>query len=92
MASGGGPKPRKKSTARRPIGRGKAGSGKRLLHKAGAGKAALKTWRSAPKAWRKQQLANYSDRKGGASSLRAVVRKNRSVRRKAGKSPGSGKS
>ena len=49
-----GGKPRGKLGAPRPIGKGKSGTGKRKLSRAGAGKKALKMWRGHSQASRRQ--------------------------------------
>ena len=42
----------KKNSAPQPIGKGKAGTGKRMIYEAGGGKKALAKWRSIPKSVR----------------------------------------
>ena len=43
----------KKNSAPQPIGKGKAGTGKRMIYEAGGGKKALAKWRAMPKSARK---------------------------------------
>ena len=69
----------KKNSAPQPIGKGKAGTGKRMLYKEGAGKKALKTWRSMDQSFRK--VVKKASAKSG-HSLTSYVRGQRSATRK----------
>lgn len=70
----------------RHIGPGKAGSGKRMIHKAGGTKKDLRTWRSMPKKDRKAVKASAKrvTKAGGSYDLKKTLKNVRSYRRKKG--------
>lgn len=62
---------KRKSKPAQPIGKGKPGSLKRAVYKAGGGKKTLKTLRSAPKATRKAIASTKGMKvKGAAKNVR----------------------
>lgn len=71
------------------IGAGKAGSGKRLIHKAGGGRKAVKTWRSLPKGTRSRikKTASTSKNYDITKTLKGV----RQTRKARGANPVTGK-
>lgn len=64
--------PSRKNSAKMPIGRGKAGSGKRLISEAGGGKKALKTWRSMTKSARSRIKASAASAPGRYDILQTM--------------------
>lgn len=80
--------PRKKNQAPQPIGRGKAGSGKRMIHREGGGKKLLKTWRSLSKGTRKSIKSNV---RAGNYTITGYLRSTRDYRRGKRANPTTGR-
>ena len=79
--------PRKKNRAAQPIGRGKKGTGKRMISASGGGKKTLAAWRSIPKGSR--QAIRKTARTTG-ESLTGIVRSIKTQRSARGASPMTG--
>jgi hypothetical protein len=78
--------PTKKNEARQPIGKGKAGSMKRMLYKAGMGKKALATWRSQTSAAGRKQNKETAKQIGAGRVISAI----RASRTSVGRNPTTG--
>ena len=67
-----------KNKAPQPIGKGKAGTGKRMLYKEGAGKKALKTWRGLSQSYRKVVKSAAME---SGNSLKSYMRGHRTAKK-----------